>query len=350
MLVDSAVIHVRSGKGGAGCASFRRMKYVPKGGPDGGNGGDGGDVVLLAEAGLDTLLDFKGRHHWAAGDGRPGEGSDRDGHHGDDLIVRLPPGTLVFNDDTDELIVDLDQPGKRHVIATGGRGGKGNLAQKSATRQTPREAEPGQPATQRTLRLELKLIADVGLIGLPNAGKSTLLSRISAARPKVADYPFTTLEPQLGIAELDNARRLVVADIPGLIEKASQGVGLGNRFLRHIERTRLLVHLVEAAPPEAPDAPGTSPPADRYHAIRHELAQHSHTLAAKPELLVLSKIELLPPEEADQVANALEHAAGKPVHRISSATGAGLPELLQACWTAAAKGEHVPTGGWSATA
>ena len=327
MLVDSAIIQVTSGKGGDGCVSFRHEKYVPKGGPDGGDGGDGGSVYLLADPQVATLLDFAGRHHWEAPKGQPGGARSRHGRNGNDLDIHLPAGTLVYDDDTGELLADVATPGQRVLIARGGVGGKGNEHFKSATNQTPRTATPGEPAQQRRLRLELKLIADVGLIGKPNAGKSTLLSRISRARPKIADYPFTTLEPQLGIAELAGHRRLVVADIPGLIENAHAGQGLGTRFLRHIERTRALVHLIEVEPTDGSD------PVENYHLVRRELEAATPALASKPELVVSSKMDLVG-EAADGAAarRLIAEALGRDVLPISAATGQGIAELLEAAW------------------
>ena len=238
MLIDRAEIYVAGGKGGDGCVSFRREKYVPQGGPDGGDGGHGGSVYAAATAGVDTLLDFTGRHHWTADNGQPGMGKDRTGRSAQDLVLELPPGTLIYDRDTGVLIKDLCEPGVRVCIAEGGKGGRGNARFARADHRVPREFEEGTPGVERWLRLELKLIADVGLVGLPNAGKSTLLSRLSRARPKIADYPFTTLQPQLGIVALSDDRRFVLADIPGLIEGAHEGAGLGDEFLRHIERTR----------------------------------------------------------------------------------------------------------------
>lgn len=333
MFIDSANIVTRSGKGGDGCVSFLRMKYIPKGGPDGGNGGDGGSVILVADPNVETLLDFAGRHHWFADDGEPGRGKQQSGKSADDLVIRLPPGTQIFDDETGELLMDLDTPGQRVVLAQGGRGGFGNEHFKSPTRQTPREATPGGPAIEHALRLELKLVADIGLVGKPNAGKSTLLSRVSAARPKIADYPFTTLIPQPGVADLGGGRRLVLCDIPGLIEHASQGHGLGTRFLRHIERTRLLVHLLEADPPDG------STPAENYRAIRHELVAYSDELAAKPEVVVLSKTDLLGgPENIPAAVELFKDELGITPLTLSSATGEGLPELLEACWKKLGRG------------
>lgn len=340
MLIDSATIFVRSGKGGDGAVSFRREKYIPKGGPDGGDGGDGGSVVLEASANVDTLLDFAGRHHWYAPNGQPGGGKQCSGKAGEDLVLRLPPGTLVYDADTGELLTDLDQLGKREVIAPGGRGGLGNDRFKSAQNQTPQQFTPGEPAVGRHLRLDLKLIADVGLIGLPNAGKSTLLSRISKATPKIADYPFTTLEPNLGIAELSGHRRIVFADIPGLIEHAHKGHGLGTRFLRHVERTRLLVHLIDIDPADGSD------PAQNYRVIRRELAEYSKTLADKPELVVLSKMDLAGGEaDRDAAVELFGQALNRPVLTISSATGVGLSELLEACWSVLSESRD-PDPGW----
>ncbi len=322
MFIDEAQIEVKAGDGGDGCVSFRREAGVPRGGPNGGDGGKGGDVILRARAGLDTLLDFRGRHHWRAGDGQPGRGKDQFGRGGEDLVIDVPPGTLVYDLRLDLLIKDLDRPGMEVVVARGGKGGRGNKAFATATNQTPREAEPGRPGRERHLRLELKLIADVGLVGLPNAGKSTLLSRLSAARPKVADYPFTTLQPHLGIVEAGPERRFVIADLPGLIEGAHEGVGLGDAFLKHIERTRALVHLVEIEPHTG------QTPAEAYRAIRAELKAYSPALAAKPELVVLTKADLLPGESEprDELAAEID----RPVLAISSVSGAGLGGLLAA--------------------
>src|SRR3954454_2638785 len=285
--VDEAVIHVKAGDGGHGCVSFRREKYIPKGGPDGGDGGDGGSVIFEADTGKNTLLDFAGRHHWHAKRGEAGMGKKMYGKAGEDLVVLVPPGTLVFDLDHDGLLLaDLDQAGKRVVIARGGKGGRGNWHFRSPVNQAPRYAEPGTEGQERNLRLELKLIADVGLVGMPNAGKSTLLRAISAARPKVADYPFTTLDPQLGIVDLVGDRRMVVADIPGLIEGAQHGAGLGHNFLRHIERTSVIVHLLDLFPLDGSD------PADNYRKIRGELEAFSPTLAQKRELVAANKMDL----------------------------------------------------------
>ncbi len=327
MLVDHAVIFVKAGRGGDGVVSFRREAFVPKGGPDGGNGGDGGSVILIAGPGADTLLDMAGRHHWKATSGNPGHGKSQHGANGKDLLIEVPPGTLVYDDETDTLLDDLDKPGKRLVAARGGRGGLGNEHFKGPTHQVPRHATPGEPGEEKRIRLELKLIADVGLIGKPNAGKSTLLAQVSRARPRIADYPFTTLEPQLGIAELPGFRRLVIADIPGLIHGAHHGAGLGHAFLRHIERTRVLVHVLELESTDGSDI------ADNFRMINHELAEHSPVLAAKPQLVALNKTDLHgDPDDQRAGVELVEQAIGKPVHPISAATGAGTRELLEAAW------------------
>src|SRR3954464_12314885 len=283
MFVDEATIQVKAGDGGDGCVSFRREKYVPKGGPDGGDGGSGGSVVFEADVNKNTLLDFAGRHHWRAERGEGGMGKKMSGLSGDDLVLLVPLGTMIFDDEHKILLADLDAAGKRVTIAQGGKGGGGNWHFRSATNQAPRYAEPGTQGQERQLRLELKLIADVGLVGMPNAGKSTLLSVISAARPKIADYPFTTLDPQLGIVDLDGDRRVVVADIPGLIEGAQHGAGLGHAFLKHIERTKVIVHLLDLFPLEGSD------PADNYRTIRRELEAFSPQLANKREVIAANK-------------------------------------------------------------
>ncbi|MEO1236979.1 MAG: GTPase ObgE [Planctomycetota bacterium] len=347
MIVDTAHIEVRSGRGGDGCVSFLRMKYVPKGGPNGGDGGDGGSVILVADPEVETLLDFAGRHHWRAQAGEAGRGKSQHGKDAEDLEVRLPPGTLVYHAETGGLIVDLDERGKRFVVAEGGKGGYGNERFKTPTNQSPREATPGGEAVELPLRLELKLIADAGLVGKPNAGKSTLLSVLSAAEPKIADYPFTTLVPQLGIAELPSrnndgyGRRLVLADIPGLIEKASEGAGLGTRFLRHIERTRVLIHVLEPEPADGSD------PIENYRVIRRELEAHSPALAAKRELVALSKMDLLGGLEDHAVAREMvSEALGRPVVVFSAATSSGLDELLEAVWSELHAGDE-PGRGWA---
>lgn len=326
MLVDRTDIYVRAGKGGDGCVSFRREKYVPKGGPDGGDGGDGGSVYAVATAGVDTLLDFAGRHHWVAENGEPGMGKNMAGHKGRDMTLKLPRGTLIHDRDTGILIKDLSSFDEPVCIAQGGKGGRGNARFARPTHQTPREHESGTIGQERWLRLELKLIADVGIVGLPNAGKSTLLSRLSKARPKIADYPFTTLEPQLGIVELSDHRRFVMADIPGLIEGAHEGAGLGEAFLRHIERTRVILHLVDIS---CGYAPMTS--ADAYRTIRAELGKYSAELASKEEIVAGNKIDLTGGVEA---AQELAEAIGRQVLPISAVSGKGIHSLAEALWAA----------------
>lgn len=332
MFVDEADITVRGGDGGHGCVSFRREKYVPKGGPDGGQGGKGGDVVFVADENINTLFDFKGKPLWAAQNGEPGRGKQQYGHAAPDLVIRVPPGTLVMDRATKTLIVDLAHPGAKFVVAKGGNGGKGNEAFKSASNQAPKNAEQGESGESRAVHLELKLIADVGIVGLPNAGKSTLLSVITDARPKIANYPFTTLIPQLGIAALDGTRRLVFADIPGLIEGAAQGAGLGHEFLRHIERTRMLVHLVDIAPEDGSD------PADNYTMIREELGKYSTLLAEKRELIVLNKSDLLDAAEAKKAATKfrkqIKMGTKEPLLVMSAATQSGTRDLLEQLWDA----------------
>jgi GTP-binding protein len=324
MFVDQADIQVLAGDGGRGCVSFRKEKYVPLGGPDGGDGGDGGSVYLEATPGVDTLLDMVGRHHWRATRGEHGMGKKKAGSDGADLVIRVPPGTLVYDKTSGLLIADLKEMGQRVQVARGGKGGKGNIHFVTPVRQAPDFAEPGQRGQVRDLHLELRLIADVGIVGLPNAGKSTLLSRLSAARPKIADYPFTTLMPQLGIAELDAERRLVIADIPGLIEGASEGAGLGLDFLRHIERTRVLVHMIDILPVDE------SNPIEAYHQIRSELEAYSPKLARKPEILVANKMDLSGASEA--LADLRTALPGKQVFALSAVAGTGLRPLLEALW------------------
>ncbi len=324
MFIDRAEIYVRSGKGGPGCVSFRREKFVPKGGPDGGDGGAGGDVYLVADPSITTLLELAGKHHWIAQNGQPGQGQNKSGRRGQDCIIRVPPGTLVYDRDSNRLLKDLDQPDMKVCIARGGMGGKGNAYFVNSVRQAPRFAQPGGEPEERWLRMELKLIADIGLVGLPNAGKSTLLSRLTRARPKIADYPFTTLEPHLGIVELPGYRRFVMADIPGLIEGAHEGVGLGDDFLRHIERTRVLVHLIDLYP-----LPSQPTPAEAYRIIRNELTKYSAKLAAKPELVVANKIDL---SNTTIALDELRAALGGEVLAISGVTGAGLEALGIRLW------------------
>ena len=321
MFVDEAEIIVKAGDGGKGSVSFRREKSVPKGGPDGGDGGRGGDVVFVARAEVNTLMDLTQRREYRAGDGDDGRGTLKNGKDGRDLTIAVPAGTLVYDADTMRVLKDMNAAGMQVIIAHAGRGGRGNTHFASSTNQTPRYAEGGQEGERRHLKLELKLIADVGLVGLPNAGKSTLLSRLSAARPKIAPYPFTTKEPQLGIVAGPGYRRLVMADLPGLLEGAHRGVGLGDEFLRHIERTRIIVHMIDIAPLGGPK------PADAYRVIRNELREYSQALFEKPELVVANKMDLT---GARRHLTALEKAIGVPVIAISAVTGLGLPKLVEA--------------------
>ena len=324
MFIDRAKIWVKSGNGGPGCISFRREKYIAKGGPDGGNGGKGGSIFFLAMEDVDTLIDFASKRHWQAPNGLPGEGSNKFGADGNDLIIRVPVGTLIYDTDFDLLLKDMDTPEMKVCICKGGIGGRGNKAFATATRQTPRFAQPGRDGQERNLQLELKLIADVGLVGMPNAGKSTLISRCSAARPKIANYPFTTLEPVLGIVEISGFRRFLMADIPGLIEGAHEGAGLGHDFLRHIERTRILVHILDIMPTDESD------PVENYKKICNELAMHSAELAAKKELIVLNKTDLDPDGEfAEDIKNRLDKDN---VIAISAVAGHGLEELNERLW------------------
>ncbi len=324
MFVDEAIIHVKAGDGGAGCVSFRREKYVPKGGPDGGDGGHGGNIIFVADPNKNTLLDFAGRHHWHAQRGQSGMGKKCSGESGEDLVIPVPLGTLIFDTDKHVLLADLEIEGKRVTICKAGRGGLGNTNFKTSVNQAPRYAQPGTEGEERNLRLELKLIADVGLVGMPNAGKSTLLRAVSAAKPKVADYPFTTLEPQLGIAELVGGRRIVLADIPGLIEGAQHGAGLGIAFLKHIERTKVIVHLLDLYPSDESD------PAENYRTIRGELEAFSPELANKHEIVAANKMDLAIDSEAiDKLREALPD---KEIFAISGVSREGVEPLLETIW------------------
>jgi GTPase len=321
VFVDEARIQVIAGKGGAGCISFRREKYVPKGGPDGGDGGRGGSVVFVVNPHVRTLLDCREEPRYRAQNGRAGSGNNRSGSNGDDCIIEVPRGTVVKDAESGEVVADLVESGAQVVVARGGRGGRGNARFATATNQAPRRSDPGEAGEERWLELELKLIADVGFVGLPNAGKSTLLSRVTRARPKIADYPFTTLEPNLGIVALDAERTFVVADVPGLIEGAHRGKGLGLQFLRHLERTRVLAFLIDVT---------SEQPASDLAVLERELAAHSATLAGKPRVLVLTKADLFPAEEQ----RAAVERAGLPGARLISAhAGVGLKELLEELWT-----------------
>lgn len=322
MFVDSAKIYVEAGRGGSGCMSFRREKYVPKGGPDGGDGGHGGDVILEVDKNLRTLLDFQMRKHFRAERGEHGKGANKTGRNGREIIIRVPPGTVVRNAETSDILVDMVIVGEQFVVARGGRGGWGNARYVTSTHQAPREWEPGELGESMWLMLELKLLADVGLVGMPNAGKSTLLSRISAARPKIADYPFTTLTPNLGVVRYRDSQSFVVADIPGLIEGAHQGRGLGIDFLRHIERTAVLVILIEAV---SENMQAT------YEALLAELQGYDAKLLAKPRLVAVTKMDL---SEDKNIGADFLRRLNHPACRISAVTGEGLPELLDLMWKA----------------
>jgi GTPase len=318
--LDEAKVYIRSGDGGNGCVSFRREKFIEFGGPNGGDGGKGGDVVAQAVDGLNTLIDYRYQQHFKAKNGRAGMGKDRHGASGDDIVMKVPAGTQIYEEDGETLLADLTDVGQRVVLARGGNGGFGNAHFKSSTNRAPRHANPGQPGEERTIRLRLKLIADAGIVGLPNAGKSTLLAAVSAAKPKIADYPFTTLHPQLGVVDSDG-REFVLADIPGLIEGAHEGAGLGDRFLGHVERCRVLLHLVDGTGEHAGEA---------YKTVRAELEAYGEGLAGKPEIVALNKADALTPEELKQQTARLKRAARRTPLVISAATGAGVPEAMRA--------------------
>lgn len=319
--IDEAIITVRSGDGGNGCLSFRREKYVPLGGPDGGDGGKGGDVTLVSSQDRRTLYPFRFKHEFTAQRGGGGEGRQRTGKSGSDLVIEVPPGTIVRDAETGDIIKDFCLPGESFIIARGGRGGKGNTHFKSSTHRTPRFAQPGEAGEVKQLKLELKLLADVGIIGFPNAGKSTLISVISAARPKIADYPFTTLVPNLGVVKAGDREPFVVADIPGLIAGAHTGAGLGIHFLRHIERTRMLVHLIDAS------AIDPEKPLEAYDAINTELSSYSPDLARKPQIIALNKLDLPGTEERARAFRAALKKRAR-LYLISAATVKGVDQLL----------------------
>ncbi len=319
MFVDEVEIRVESGAGGDGCVSFRREKFVPRGGPDGGDGGDGGSVIIVAQQGVDSLAALAHRKHWKADSGRPGQSAQRHGASAADLVIRVPPGTIVSDVRRGFVLKDLAGEGDRVVVARSGKGGKGNVRFKSSTNRAPRQSTPGGRPEVRQVRLELKVIADVGLVGKPNAGKSTLLARLSRARPEVASYPFTTKYPHLGRVQLDYDRSFVMADIPGLIEGAHQGAGLGHAFLRHVQRAGILVHLVECCP-----ADGTDPVAN-YRAIRAELESYDPQLGRRPEIPVVTKADL---PAAEEIRRRLEESLGRQVLLISAVTGEGLNRLV----------------------
>jgi GTPase len=318
--LDEAKVYIRSGDGGNGCMSFRREKFIEFGGPNGGDGGRGGDVVAVAVEGLNTLIDYRYQQHHTAQNGRPGMGKDRHGAGGADILVKVPVGTQIYEEDGETLLADLTEAGQQVVLAKGGNGGFGNAHFKSSTNRAPRHANPGQPGEERTIRLRLKLIADAGIVGLPNAGKSTFLAAVSAARPKIADYPFTTLHPQLGVVGIDG-REFVLADIPGLIEGAHEGLGLGDRFLGHVERCRVILHLVDGTGEHAGKA---------YVTVRAELEAYGGGLAEKVEVVALNKADALTPEALKQQVARLKRAAKKPPLVISAATGDGVREVLRA--------------------
>jgi GTP-binding protein len=324
VFVDEVEIHVRAGDGGRGCLSFRREKYVPRGGPNGGDGGRGGSVILEADEGLGTLLDFRYKRHYAAPRGGHGEGSDRHGASGADLVLRVPVGTTVRERDSGLLLGDLTTKGDRLDVARGGRGGRGNARFATSTNRAPRRADPGEAGEERALRLELRLLADVGVVGFPNAGKSTLVGRLSAARPKIADYPFTTLVPTLGLVRLDEERSFVIADVPGLIPGAAEGKGLGLRFLRHLERTRLLVHLLDLDPATGRD------PVEDWKTIQAELKAYSPDLAARPQLIAANKIDLDGAAPRLKRVVAMGRRRKLPVYPLAARTGQGLAELRAA--------------------
>jgi GTP-binding protein len=337
VFVDRTQIEVVAGNGGRGGMSFRREKYVPRGGPDGGDGGNGGSVILVAKPGVDSLAAVSHRQSWRAAHGQPGTPANCHGRSAPDLTIEVPPGTIVIDEATGLVLKDLAEPGEQVVVAEGGKGGRGNAHFKSSTNRAPRQFEPGGTGRIRRLCLELKVIADVGLVGLPNAGKSTLLSRLSRARPQIADYAFTTKTPMLGIVSLSPDHTFVLADLPGLIEGAHLGVGLGHEFLRHVERAGILVHVVEPMPVDESD------PVENYHAIRSELVQYDESLGERIEIVAVSKSEL---PVAEEVRSRLAAAIGREVIAISAVTGQGLDRLLAAVGKAlSSRGEQEPPGG-----
>ncbi|MCH7987984.1 MAG: GTPase ObgE [Planctomycetes bacterium] len=321
MFVDRVTIECRAGEGGDGCLSFRREAHIPRGGPDGGDGGDGGSVIIQADRNLGSLSNIAGHKHWRAEKGHHGEGNLRTGKRGEDVVIFVPPGTVVKDAKRGHILKDLEQEGDSVIVAQGGNAGRGNKRFATSTNRAPREFERGKPGEMRTITLELKLIADVGLIGKPNAGKSTLLSRLSRAHPEIADYPFTTKYPNLGLVSVGYDREFVMADIPGLIEGAHAGVGLGHEFLRHVERTKILVHLVEPTPMDGSD------PIENYHKIRKELELYDESLGKRPEIVVITKCEL---PDASAAGELLEETLGRPVMQISAVTGQSLPQLIAA--------------------
>jgi GTP-binding protein len=331
--LDQCKIYIRSGNGGAGSVSFRREKFIPNGGPDGGDGGKGGDVWIEAVEGLNTLIDYRYQQHFKAKTGEHGKGRQMHGANAEDVVLRVPVGTEVLDEEQETVIVDLDEAGKRYLLARGGNGGWGNTRFKGPVNQAPTFALPGQDGEERWIWLRLKLIADAGLVGLPNAGKSTFLAASSAARPKIADYPFTTLTPNLGVIDLGPEQRFVLADIPGLIEGASEGAGLGTRFLGHVERNKVLIHLIDGAQED---------PVEAYRVIRHELEAYDEDLAKKPEIVAINKCDALDAEARKKVAKAIKKASGQTPHLISGVTGEGVRELLFAALEAIEAGRAAP--------
>jgi GTPase len=318
--LDEAKVYIRSGNGGNGCVAFRREKFIEFGGPNGGDGGNGGDVIAEAVDGLNTLIDYRYQQHFFAKDGRAGMGKDRHGANGTDAVLKVPAGTQIYDEDGATLLADLTEPGQCAVLARGGNGGFGNAHFKTSTNRAPRRANPGQPGEEHTIRLRLKLIADAGIVGLPNAGKSTFLAAVSAAKPKIADYPFTTLTPQLGVVSVDG-REFVLADIPGLIEGAHEGIGLGDRFLGHVERCRVLLHLVDGTAENAGEA---------YKTVRAELSAYGHGLAEKPELVALNKADAMSAADIKQQTMRLKRATKKTPLVISAVSGEGVKDVLRA--------------------
>lgn len=321
--IDTASITVRSGNGGKGCVSFRREKFVPRGGPNGGNGGKGADVYFEATHDMTTLLDFQYKKNFEAENGLHGQGSDKDGRAGVDLVIPVPMGTVIYDEENNSILADLTQHGERTLLAKGGRGGRGNTFFKTSTNQTPDKAQPGEEGELKKIRLELKLLADVGLVGLPNAGKSTFLSVISQARPKIANYPFTTLSPCLGVVQYKDVQPFVVADLPGLIEGAHEGKGMGDRFLKHCERTKVYLHLVSVSPEEM-DAP-----LDRYKLIEKELLSYDPKFKKRKKMILLTKCELIQKDELEKIKKEFARARQKNLFVISSVTGLGVQDVLK---------------------
>ena len=326
--IDEAIIHVKAGDGGNGSAAFRREDGVPRGGPSGGDGGNGGSVIVVADSHLASLLDFKYKRHYKADRGEDGRNKDQYGAAGVDLTLKVPVGTVIYDEETNEPIVDLDTDGAQFVLAQGGGGGKGNIHFKTPWNQAPKTAEPGTPGEEKTVRLELKLLADVGLLGYPNVGKSTFIAAVSRARPKVADYPFTTLVPNLGVVRLSDDRTFVIADIPGLIEGASEGAGLGHQFLRHVERCRVLLHIVEATFTTGPER---SPKQD-FDVINRELARYAPEMAKRPQIVVLNKVDAIDPKDVEEYRREFAEA-GVELLAMSAATRAGTSEVLEKLWS-----------------